>query len=171
MKKIIYAVLVVVLIAATASITVWVMSREKEEPPVPSDVTTIPQEAYSQTIPGDSGEKMESESGGGSVNLTYSDQVRISTGEKLAYLMFSNPGRSNQNLTVQILVNGETIAQSGLILPGHKIEKLDLLSGAGDTLSGGEHTGNFRIQYYDPTTGEQAIVITEIPITVTVDKP
>lgn len=171
MKKVICAILALVSVAsASVAITVWVMGKQKQEPLTSPVYTTIPEEVYAQTIPGDSSEKMESESGGGSVNLTYSDQVRVSTGEKLAHLMFANPGRSNQNLTVQVLVNGEVIAQSGLLVSGHKIEMLALQDGVASRLSIGEYSGSFLIQYYDPNTGAQAYVTTEIPVTITVEK-
>ena len=82
--------------------------------------------------------------------------------------MFANPGKSNQNVVVQIVIQDQVIVQSGTILPGRQVTALDLLDGAASMLTPGGYDGNFSILYYHPESGEKAIVNTEIPIHIEV---
>lgn len=61
------------------------------------------------------------------------------------------------------------IAQSGTILPGKQIEKLDLLEDAAAKLQPGGYNGEFVVLYYQPDTHEKTIVNTEIPVNITVE--
>ena len=125
-------------------------------------------EENAQKIPNDNGEKVESETGGGSVSLTYSNKVTIDLSDGKAKLMFANPGKSNQNMIVQIVIQNEVIVQSGMLLPGYQVTELELLDDAASKLSPGGYDGSFAIFYYHPASGEKAVVNTEIPIQITV---
>ena len=83
-------------------------------------------------------------------------------------LLFANPGRSNQDMVLQIVIRDQVILQSGRIEPGNQIAQLDLGADGAAMLSPGGYEGCFRVFYYDPVSGEKAIVSTEIPISVTV---
>ena len=69
------------------------------------------------------------------------------------------------------LVSGDReilMARSGLIEPGFELHRLDLDSEA-VSLSEGVYTGLYKLQCYDPETGERALVAPEITgVTVTV---
>ena len=69
---------------------------------------------------------------------------------------------------LQIVVQDEIIVQSGLLKPGNQVTALELLDGAAGKLSAGGYEGKFAVLYYDPDTGEKAVVNTEIPVTITV---
>jgi hypothetical protein len=124
-----------------------------------------------ETIPGDAGRPEGSQDlsyGGGSVSLTYMREVTVDLSEKQAKLLFANPGKSNQDMVIQIIIQDVVICQSGTLTPGHQVKMLDLLKGTEKLLSAGVYEGKFNILYYHPESGEKAIVNTEIPVTITV---
>ena len=115
-------------------------------------------------------EKMTSSAGGGAVSMTYSDKVEILLASNQANIDFQNPSKSTSNMVLQLYVvsGGQEvmIAESGLLPPGVKLEKMNLLGTAG--LSLGNYNGKFKVLYYNPETGEKAIVNTEAPVKMTV---
>ena len=125
-------------------------------------------EKYAQPIPGDTGGHKDAEPGSGSVSLTYSNQVDIRLTGRSAQLLFANPGRSNQDVVLQLVIQDQVILQSGRIDPGNQVTKLDLSQEAASMLVPGGYDGIFLIHFYEPASGEKAIVTTEIPVFVTV---
>ena len=149
-------------------ITIWALFFREPDVILSPDYIPPETEEHAQTLPNDSGDKMQSEDGGGSVSLTYSNQVAIDLSKEQAYLLFANPGKSNQDMVLQIVIQDTVIVQSGAILPGHQVLTLDLLDGKASMLVPGGYEGKFVILYYNPDSGEKAIVNTEIPIQITV---
>ena len=125
-------------------------------------------EQNAETIPGDTGDKMKNPEGGGAVSLTYSNEVTIDLSDKAASLYFANPGKSNQDMVIQISIQDTIILQSGTLEPEKQVKLLNLLEGAEDMLQPGGYEGKFIVLYYDKTSGEKSMVNTEIPITITV---
>ena len=162
--------LLLLITAATVCVSVWALFFRAPETALVPDYAPQETEEHAQPIPNDSGEKMKSEQGGGSVALTYSNQVTIDLSEEQAELMFANPGRSNQDMIIQIVIQDQVIAQSGKLTAGNQIKQLDLANGAADRLSPGGYDGNFLIFYYSQETGEKATVNTKIPVHITVEK-
>ena len=113
---------------------------------------------------------MESDKGGGSVSLSYSDKITIDLSDGQATLMFANPGKSNQDMVLQIVIRDTVIVQSGTLSPGNRVTTLDLLPGAEKRLVPGGYDGKFAVFYYDEKTGEKAMVNTEIPISITIEE-
>ena len=150
-------------------ITLWALFLRDSNPVLAPDYVPKEEEQYAEAIPGDTGEKMEKPEGGGSVSLTYSRDVFIDLNDEKAALLFANPGKSNQDIVLQIIIQDTVIVQSGTLKPGNQVTALDLLDGAAKKLSAGTYEGNFNISYYSPETGEKAIVNTAIPITITVN--
>ena len=78
------------------------------------------------------------------------------------------------DIVLQLVIISEdgtetVIAQSGTLSPGYKIEQLDLIKDAAK-LSVGDYTGRYNVLYYDPDSGEKAVLngnIEGIKITVT----
>ena len=157
---ILIALLLLITIAAV-SVTIWALFFREPETILPPNHTPID---------GDSDEKMDVEEGGGAVSLTYSNKVTIDLSNEKATLMFANPGKSVQDMVVQVIVQDTVLVQSGRLTPGNQVTTLDLLDGAAKKLSPGIYEGKFLISYYDPDTGEMAVVNTEIPITITVQE-
>ncbi len=158
-----------VITAAAVCITVWALFFRDTGPTLTPDYAPQEEEQNAEPIPDDSGEKLEDPEDGSSVSLTYSREVTISLSEKEASLLFANPGKSNQDMVLQIVVQGEVLVQSGTLKPGNQVTALALMDGMDEKLSAGTYEGNFVVLYYDPETGEKAIVNTEIPITITVN--
>ena len=163
-------VLLLVITVAAVCIAFWAVSFRMPDVILVPDYAPKETEAHAEVIPSDSGAQSGSETDGGSVTLTYSDQVSIDLSEERASLVFINPGKSNQNMLLQIVIQKEVVVQSGIILPGRQVRVLDLLDGAAEKLAPGGYDGCFSIYYYHPETGEKAMINTEIPIRIEVRK-
>ncbi len=161
---------ILLLITVTAvGVTVWVLFFHTPETQLLApDYAPVATEQHAQPIPNDHGVQPEAEPGSGSVSLTYSNKVEIDLSNGKAELLFANPGRSNQDMVLQIVIRDTVILQSGRITPGNQVTQLELTGEAAGMLSPGGYEGSFLIFYYDLTSGEKAIVNTEVPITVTV---
>jgi len=166
---ILVAILVLITVAA-ACITVWALFFRDSggQQVLAPDYAPQKQEQNAETIPNDTGDKMENPEGGGAVSLTYSNKVTIDLSDKAAALYFANPGKSNQDMVIQIAIQDTIILQSGTLSPGNQVKLLNLLEGAEDMLQPGGYEGKFIVLYYDQTSGEKSMVNTEIPITINV---
>ena len=153
--------------AAAVSVTIWAVFFRDDTVLAP-DYAPVEKEEHAETIPGDAGDKMESEKGGGSVSLSYSDDVTIDLSDKQASLLFGNPRRSNQDMVLQIVIQDTVIVQSGTLSPGNQVTTLNLLPGAEKRLIPGGYEGKFVVFYYSEETGEKAMVNTEIPVSITI---
>ena len=167
-KKLIPILAVITVIAL--GVTVWALFFRENGPVLAPDYAPQEEEQHAETIPNDDGEKMEQPDGGGSVSLSYSREVTIALGEETAKLYFANPGKSNQDIVLQLVVQDQVILQSGTLKPGNQVTSLELLNGAAKMLSEGGYEGKFVVLYYHPETGEKAVVNTEIPVSITVGK-
>ena len=151
---------------AAIGVAVWALSMANPDRPLPPDFAPE-DEIHAQEIPNDSGEKNDAADGGGKVSLTYSNEVTMDLSEGIASLLFANPKRSSHDIILQIAVQDTVVVQSGLLKAGTQVKTLELLPEAERLTAGGYH-GSFFVFYYDPTTGEQAVVNTEIPIHIIV---
>lgn len=167
-SKVLILILLLITVVALC-VTIWAVFF-REPVVLAPDYAPQQEEQNAETIPDDSGEKMESPQGGGSVSLTYSNEVTIDLSDKTASLYFANPGKSNQDMVLQVLIQDTVIIQSGTLKPGNQVSTIDLLDGAAKQLQPGGYDGKFLVLYYSPETGEKAMVNTEIPITITVEE-
>lgn len=161
-------ILLLLITVIAVGVTVWALFFRNTGPTLSPDYAPVEKEENAETIPDDEGEKMENPEGGGSVSLSYSSDVYISLSGRNANLYFANPGKSNQDMVVQLVIQDTVVVQSGTLSPGNQVTTLDLLDGAEKQLSVGGYEGKFVLLYYDPDSGEKAIVNTEIPVTITV---
>ena len=166
---IIVTILALITVAAVC-VTVWALFFRDSggQQVLAPDYAPQQQEQNAETIPDDSCEKMEKPEGGGSVSLTYSNKITIDLSDKAASLYFANPGKSNQDMVLQIVIQDTIILQSGTLAPGHQVKLLNLLEGAETMLQPGGYEGKFIVLYYDQESGEKAMVNTEIPVSITV---
>lgn len=164
-------VLLALLTLICICVTVWALFFREPTTILPPDYAPVQTEPNQTPIKDDnSGDKLEAEDGGGAVSLTYASKVTIDLSEEKARLYFANPGESTQDIVVQIVVQDTVLVQSGRLTPGNEVTTLDLLDGAAKKLAAGGYDGKFVISYYDQETREKAVVNTEIPITITVQK-
>src|SRR5699024_4040454 len=99
--------ILLVITAAAICVTIWAVFFRDTGPVLAPDYAPQEEEVNAETIPGDSGEKMDNPEGGGSVSPTYSRDVSIDLSEETASLLFANPGKSNQDIVLQIVIQGE----------------------------------------------------------------
>ena len=163
-------VLLGVITMAAVSVTIWALFFREDSPVLAPDYAPVENEEYAESIPGDSGDKMVSPKGGGSVSLTYSNRVSIDLSDKQATLMFVNPGKSNQDMVIQIVIQDTVVVQSGTLEAGNQVKTLDLLEGMEKKLAPGGYEGKFVVFYYSQENGEKAIVNTDIPVEITVQE-
>ena len=173
-NKILIIFLIFITVAAIG-VTVWALFfRETEKLPtiLAPDYAPLETEGNADTIPGDNTEgRKDNEVGSGSVSMSYSPEATIDLSDgKVTRMFFANPGKSNQDMVVQIVIRDVVIVQSGTLNPGKMVTKLDLLEGVASRLTAGTYEGMYVILYYDPTTGEKAVVNTQMPITITVQE-
>ena len=163
-------ILFIVAASAVIAVIIWALYFREPEVVLSPDYAPREEEPCAEDIPDDSGEKLTSPEGGGSVSITYSRDVAVDLGDRRAALHFANPGKSNQDMVVQIVIRDNVIVQSGTLKPGKQVDSLELLDGAEEQLTAGTYEGAFNVLYYDPESGEKAVVNTEIPIQITVSE-
>lgn len=113
-------------------------------------------------------EKLESSKGGGAISISYSVDIAISLSNQTVALYYANPSSSNQNTIVQLIIQDNVIAESGIMKPGTQVTQLSLENDVSSKLAAGGYDGLLRISSYDPDTGEKAIMTSDIAITAAV---
>lgn len=161
-----------VLLLVCICVTIWaVFFRSEGGIVLTPDYAPPGEDENSQKIPGQGEGKLDVTQGGGGIGIQYSQQVRIDLSDKMVYLQYANPGRSTQNVMLQIIIKGKIVAQSGIVKPGYQIGKVSLLEGMENILKEGVYVDAvFKFLSYDPITAEKAMVDTEGKIAVTVQK-
>lgn len=164
-----WLVALLLLITATAvCVSIWALFFRDTDPMLAPDYAPQDEEQNQRAIEDDSDDKLDAAEGGGAVSLSYSPDVTIDLSDGTAALRFANPGRSTQDMVVQVVIQDQILVQSGRLTPGHEVTDLDLMDGAEKQLSEGVYEGKFTVLFYHPDSGEKAVVNTDIPITVTV---
>ena len=105
---------------------------------------------------------------GGSVTLRYQATAEIDRESGTVSLAFVDPASSDQGMVIQLLIQGEVLAESGLLPPGTAVYTLELLPGAAERLEPGGYDGSFLVSYYDTENGQRSVLQTEAEIRVTV---
>lgn len=168
-KKKYLLILLLLLITVTAvAISVWAIWFRDSTPILAPDYAPRQIEENAEPIGDDGAEKLSQPEGGGAIGLTYAKEVAISLSDKNAAIMFANPTKSNQDMVLQLAIDDVVVLQSGRLVPGNRVSSLGLLDGAEKRLTAGGYNGKFVVLYYDRTSGEKAMLNTEIPVTVTV---
>lgn len=152
------------------ALLMWLLLR----PDVINPDNPMPEpDQYIETLPDDSGETAPPRNGGGSVSMVYmlEAELSLSTGEISMY--FQNPGDSNHDVTLSLyIVSGDQeilIATSGRLPAGSGLYTMEFDQGSAK-LSEGQYAALYRVAYYNPETGERALVesdITDVTLSVT----
>lgn len=168
-KRLLILLLLLLLITITAvGVSIWAIWFRDSAPVLAPDYAPQQLEENAEPIGDDGDEKLSQPEGGGAVGLTYAKEVGISLSDNSATLLFANPTKSNQDMVLQLVIDDVVILQSGRLEPGNRVTTLTLLDGSEKRLAAGGYNGKFVVLYYDRTSGEKAMVNTEIPVTVTV---
>lgn len=169
-KKKYLLILLLLITLLAVGLSVWAIWFRDSAPVLAPDYAPQQTEENAEPIGDDDDEKLSQPEGGGAVGLTYAKEVSISLTDKSATLLFANPSKSNQDMVLQLVIDDVVVLQSGRLEPGNKVSTLNLLDGAEKRLTAGGYDGKFVVLYYDRTSREKAMLNTEIPITVTVNK-
>ena len=137
-------------------------------PELAPDYLPPEEDPYATDIEGDNEDKLDRPQGGGAIGMTYRPSVQIDLSRKKAELLYQNPGRSNSDVLVQIVIQDVVIAQSGRIAPGKQIVTMDLLPGTASLLEVGGYDARLAVFFYDPVTAERSLLRTEGKIDLTV---
>lgn len=152
--------LVLALIAAIA-VAVWAIFFRDRTPVLNPDEA----DRNAQSLEEDGEAKMEAPEGGGAVSMAYQPEVFISLSEGKVSMLFQNPAKSVNELSLQLVVESAeeevVVAQSGKLPPGYELKEMELIEDAAE-LKPGTYHGKYRVLYYDPDSGEQAMVNGEI---------
>ena len=154
------------LLTAAVILATMLMQQTEAGPVVINPGNPLPpRDPYVSPIEDDDTEKADVAEGGGSVSMIYTLEAKatLSSGEIGIY--FKNPNASSHNVVVELyLLNGEDevlVAQSGLVEPGFALDRLTLHSDAA-VLTEGVYEGLYKVQCYDPVSGERALVAPQI---------
>ena len=162
-------ILLLLILLIAVGVIVWALfiRAPKTENTLAPDYAPRRVEQHARVYGGETS-KLEQTDGGGAVTLEYTTDVNISLSEKKVYFSVANPYQSNQSMLVQIKIKDEVIAESGTLQPGYKLGELDITEQKAKMLSEGVYDGQILIWYYQPDTGERAVVNTAIPVSINV---
>lgn len=165
---IIITVLALILVGSVST-TVWVcFFRDNGSTPITPDYPPQGTEQNQKPLEGDDGEKMESPTGGGAINVTYQTSVKVDLSENKVTLLYANPQASNQNVAILIMIDDLVVAKSDLITPGHGVDTLTLEEYAKERLTVGGYDGELVVRAYDPETNEKAMVDAKGKVKITI---
>lgn len=153
------------IIAAVILIIVLLMNPgEPEELPPPEnplpvvDPNVVPNED-------DDSEKIISEEGGGAVSMVYTKDAEIKLSTEMAKIYFNNPNASNHDVVLEFyVVSGETgyfLGRSGRVPAGSSIYEISIADREVE-IKEGEYEGLYVLSFYNPETGERAVVDSQI---------
>lgn len=115
-------------------------------------------------IEGDTSEKINSENGGGSVSIAYALEADLSLSTNEIAMILGNPNESNHQFVAELYIENEgndiCIAKSGLISPGYQLNVMKFNNKV--QLSHGSYRGYYYLKFYNPDTGELALLDSKI---------
>lgn len=162
-------ILLLLILLIAVGVIVWALflRAPKTDNTLAPDYAPRQVEQHAQRY-GEETSKLDQTEGGGAVTLEYTTDVDINLSEKKVYFSVANPYQSNQSMLVQIKIKDEVIAESGTLQPGYRLGELNITEQKAKMLSEGVYDGQILIWYYQPDTGERAVVNTAIPVSINV---
>lgn len=167
-KRSILIIALSVLIVVCVGVTAWALFFRSGPDPINPDYPPQGTDDNQRPIEGDDSTKIDSPEGGGAINVTFGTSATASLGEKTVQLYYANPGASNQNVAILIVIGEMVVAKSDLITPGNEVTQLTLEDYAASMLQLGGYDAELVVRAYDPDSGEKAMVDTKGQITLTV---
>ncbi len=163
------SILLLTVTVCAVAVTIWTLFHRPKNVILIPDYAPVETEAHAEPLPGDKQNPTESSANGGFVSLIYSNTAAINLEDRSISLLFGNPGNSNQDMVIQIIIQDTLIVQSGRITPGHQVTRLDLPETVNEYLQPGGYEGTLCVHYYSMENAEKALVTTDIPIQITVN--
>ncbi len=158
-------VVMLIITVLAVSITIWALFF-REAGVIEPTYAPVELEPNAELLEEDDEEVLEAPEGGGAVSIVYTTSVGVDLSQGIVSLFYENPSKSTQDAVVQIVIQDVIIAESGRLEAGYGIKELSLLDSA--ILSQGIYEGEMVVMYYNPETGEKAMVNTEIPVEIEV---
>ena len=155
------------LLITSCSVTIWSVFFRDDTTVLAPDYIPPEIDPNANQTPDIDDEKLTQSAGGGAVSMQYQKDVIIDLSDRMVYMNFKNPGRSNQDMLVQVVVQGVMVAQSGRLPPGYEIKQIALLDNA--QVLPGQHNGNFAVHFYNGN-GEKAVVDSKIELVIAVQE-
>lgn len=106
----------------------------------------------------DPGGKLETEEGGGAVNLTYGEEAKVDLSDGKVTLYCANPSKSTRDMVITLVLDNGTetvVCRSQRVTPGNQIRELTLADGAKELLLVGGYNAKYVVGCYNPTTNEK----------------
>jgi hypothetical protein len=102
---------------------------------------------------------------GSSVSLAYSLDASLNLDTGQIDMYFKNPSTSNRDVLVELYVQDGNkdviVAKSGLIEPSSELTRMRFDANSAK-LGAGVYDAKFKVLFYDPSTGEKALVESDI---------
>lgn len=177
MKKRILLILLISVLLLGMLATAFSSCKKTEDPGTePEGPVTLPgitpdypappvEEGAEDAVDGDG--KLEVPEGTTGAGIEYTTEVSIDISDKKVGLYFRNPSRSLQNIALELVIQGQVIAESGLLTPGKRITMLDLKDGVNVSAGVYAQDAKLVVRFFDPETNTCSIVSSEILVTVT----
>lgn len=151
------------IIAAVAIILALITAPAPPAPPAPDN--PLPVVDPNVTPNEDDTSEKTPINGGGSVSLIYTKKAELNLTAETAKIYYKNPNSSSHDTVIELYIvsDGNTyfLGRSGRIPAGYTIQELSLAEREVE-LKAGQYEGLFKISFYNPETGEKAILDTNI---------
>lgn len=157
-------------IALCIAVTLWALFFRNGGPPITPDYPPQGTESNQEPIEDDNSDKIHSPEGGGAISVTFGTNATVSLSDGKVSLYYANPGASNQNVAILIMIDDMVVAKSELITPGNQVTELVLEDYAKSMLQTGGYDAELVVRAYDPVSGEKAMVDTKGELTLTVQE-
>ena len=159
-------ILLLLLLITSCSVTIWSVFFRDTTPVLAPDYAPEEIEPEAEKTPDDTSNKLEASEGGGAVSVQYTKECTYDLSDKAFDLYFKNPGESDHDMLLQVVVQDTVMAQSGRLPPAYELKHLNSFGNA--DLSVGGYNGKFVVLFYNQNSGEKAVVKTEVPLTIKV---
>lgn len=171
-KKIITKTLIAILVSITlisASISVYLLLFYKNQTPIMPDYMPVEQDEYVIPLPSEPIEerKMDVSPGGGGAIILCDTAITAHLDSGKVDMFYQNPAASASAVVLQLWIGDTLIAQSGSIYPGYQLEDMYLLDKS--LLQVGGYYGIVKVAFYDPESGEKALIDTDIEVSITAE--
>ena len=114
------------------------------------------------------GGTVESEADGGFVRMHYTKRANVDLSDKNISMFFANPKKSNRSVVLELYVTVDNVdylvAESGRVDSGYGLRKMTFNESVAlvPTTAQKVYLGKYVVRFYDPDSGERAVVTTEI---------
>lgn len=167
-KKTITILILCILLLGFVGTTLFLLFLQEEDNPNPLDYAPQGIEENQKRLWNDKRDKIDSEDGGGAINVTYNPTAMVDLSKEKVELYYANPRASNHNVAICIQIDDMIIAESDIIEMGYYIDTLNLVETAKEKLKVGEYEATVIIKAYNSVNGEKSMVDTKGQIVLSV---